>query len=230
MVAGAAPRPSRWAGVATIAGLVVISVGCHTSAMSVEEAIKVTATFSGSSFTPPPRTLHDVTQLLEQEAQPDEVRVAELRTKADMQPPATTQRSDLAEFYYRRSLAANAIARHGQEIQDLTMAADLARGGSGASGLTDLEMKILEGLAYAENEYGNRVRGIEYARQHLRQIPRGRRGDLSRSSCRLARVLARAGDLRASKNAYEECIRIYREFDPARLSLEVRSWWEGLIA
>jgi CHAT domain-containing protein/tetratricopeptide (TPR) repeat protein len=221
---------SRWSSALAVVSLAMTAVGCQTIAMSTEEARKVTTAFSGSPLSAPPRTLDDILQILEDGAQPNLAKVTQLRNRADAQPAATAHDRELAEFYYQRGLVANEISRHHQALQDFTRAAELIRGQARDASSTTLEVRIFERLAYTEMEFGDRARGIEHERRRLRSIPSSRRLDLMGGHCRLARILALEGDLKASKDAYAECTSIYREFDRVPLSVESRSWWEGLIA
>ncbi|MBI2458581.1 MAG: hypothetical protein HYV46_20935 [candidate division NC10 bacterium] len=45
--------------------------------MSIEEAKRVTASFSGSSFVPPPRTITDITAILDQQKLADPAAAAQ---------------------------------------------------------------------------------------------------------------------------------------------------------
>src|SRR5262245_21739106 len=112
-------EPSSWASLTLTLVLGLLSSACQ-NAMSIEEAKKVTADFSGTSFVPPPRTINDIEAMLDQQAR-TQPRVA-LRDRADAQPPDTTDRAALAEFYFQRGLAAAEIGVSRQEIADLTKA------------------------------------------------------------------------------------------------------------
>ena len=84
---------------AVMAGL----VGCRDGgppALSLEEAKKVTATFEGQSFTPPPRTITDILD----EQKRDAV-AREHAALADSKPPGSSDRTALADFYARRGSA-----------------------------------------------------------------------------------------------------------------------------
>jgi len=70
----------RWIPRSIIAGVMLsAAVGCQ-STMSVEEAKKVTASFQGGAFVPPPRTISDITAILDQQKRDDPDGVA--RSKA----------------------------------------------------------------------------------------------------------------------------------------------------
>jgi hypothetical protein len=88
--------------------------------MSIEEAKKVTATFSGVSFVPPPRTINDLAAVLDQQTwtAPE----TPFGNQADAQPSNTANRTALAEFYLKRALASREVGGSRQEIDALTKA------------------------------------------------------------------------------------------------------------
>ena len=68
-------------------GLVLLlSSGCQT-AMSLEEVRRVGTSFGGAVFVPPPRTISDITAILDQEMREDPQVVVEARARADEAPP-----------------------------------------------------------------------------------------------------------------------------------------------
>jgi hypothetical protein len=52
------------------------------------------------SFVAPPRTIADITAILDQE-KPDAKAAARMRAEADAQPPANAGRGELAKFLYK---------------------------------------------------------------------------------------------------------------------------------
>src|SRR5262245_16411154 len=92
-------------------GLVLLlSSGCQT-AMALEEARRVSTSFSGAAFMPPPRTISDITAILDQEKREDPQVVVEARARADEAPPPTADPARLATFYLERARAARDIGR-----------------------------------------------------------------------------------------------------------------------
>src|SRR5437762_3288377 len=111
--------------------LVLVVSGCQTarpiqSAMPVDEARRVAASFSGSAFVPPPRTIDDITAILDQQPRANPAAAERARARADAAPPSTDDELTLRGFYYRRGLAASNIGRMQQAIDDLTKAWTLA--------------------------------------------------------------------------------------------------------
>jgi CHAT domain-containing protein len=77
------------------------------------------------SFTPPPRSIADITAILNQE-KPDPAKVAEQQGIAGSQPPAGASDADLQKFYAARGDAADNLGRYTDAIRDMQMAVDLA--------------------------------------------------------------------------------------------------------
>jgi CHAT domain-containing protein len=126
--------------------------------MSLQEAKKVTTTFQGEAFVPPPRTITDVLAIFEQApAGPSPISAA-LTTRADATPPAGGSPAALAAFYYERGKAAQALGRARQQLEDNREAVKLA------SRVTSDELRgeIYNQAAWAEALHGNFLRGIEW--------------------------------------------------------------------
>src|ERR1700737_4344948 len=80
--------------------LVLIGFTSCQSTMSVEEAKKVTTSFRGTSFAPPPRTIGDITAILDQQKpdnRPETIRRLEL---ANAPLPTASDPAALADFYF----------------------------------------------------------------------------------------------------------------------------------
>jgi CHAT domain-containing protein len=80
-----------------------------------------------TAFVPPPRTISDITAILDQE-KPDSERLAKLRALADSEPPAPSDPSVLANFYYNRANARFELGRAREAIADGEHAIEIARG------------------------------------------------------------------------------------------------------
>jgi hypothetical protein len=103
--------------------------GCVTPAnkegpktVSLKEAKKITATFERQTFTPPPRTIRDVTAILAQEKPDDLKSYQKALALADRKAPATKNASRLAQFYFKRGMAAGEVGRARQNLADLRLA------------------------------------------------------------------------------------------------------------
>jgi CHAT domain-containing protein len=177
----------------------VLTAACQ-SAMSIDEAKKVTASFAGSPFLPPPRTINDVTAILDEQKRFESQTLA--RLQADAEAPNTTDRTVLADFYFRRGRAAEDVGRARQEIDDLTKALEYSR-----PGLAPPRYKILYYLSRAEMRGGSILRAIEHRRQAIDAAP-----PLSWQlvlNADLVEIYAFWGDLASAESALTECSRLY---------------------
>jgi hypothetical protein len=113
--------------VAVVLGLILLLAGCQPqTAVSIEEAKKVTASFEGQNFVAPPRSIADITAILDQQ-KPDPAKAASNRAAADREPPAGAEAAELACFYFNRGLAATELGRTKQRVADLREALRLGR-------------------------------------------------------------------------------------------------------
>src|SRR5712692_2257130 len=137
---------------------VVALAGCAGSgSVSLEQARQIVAQFKGQTFTPPPRTITDLTQLLDS-TRPDPARIARLRAEGDAVPPTGAGDLALARFYRQRSNAAQDLGRVEQGLADMRTAEKHA----GAGGMSYQERRnILRPLAFREVAAGNYQSGLE---------------------------------------------------------------------
>src|SRR5262245_48282838 len=75
-----------------------------------------------ASFVAPPRTIADITAILDQQI-PDPLRAAKMRAEADVEPSG----DDLADVYYRRAQARWQLGRSVQSIADTRQAIEIGR-------------------------------------------------------------------------------------------------------
>src|SRR5438034_5186265 len=130
--------------------------GPSRTATTPEAARKVGTTFGGT-FIPPPRTIDDILLIFDQAE--DSGSQAAASRQADATSPAVARRQVLADFYYKRGLAAGLVGRAQQEIDDLTRALAYAR-----QTFSPLHT-ILFHLAMAERQGGNSLRTIEHLQE-----------------------------------------------------------------
>jgi len=179
------------------------------STMSVEEAKKVTAQFSGGAFVPPPRTINDITAILDQQRLADPEAAARARARADQPAPTSTSPVTLAEFYYQRGLAARDIGRTSQEISDLTRALDWAERG-GASPRAEWD-SIAANLAWAELTGGKYSRAEAILQRLVATIPYGRRGTLIWVYNQRSFLYGVAGNIEAAEADTNELVKLVAE-------------------
>ena len=192
-------RPRCWARLTLTLVLGLLVAACQ-SAMSIEEAKKVAADFGGAGFVPPPRTINDITAILDQQKRI--ATEATARKEADEAAPNTTDRATLAAFYFKRGRAAEEVGRAKQEIDDLTRALEYARPG-GSPPIHE----VLFYLGLAETRGGNLSRGIEYRRKAIEAAPSS--GWLLKLYSFLTVYYASTGDLVAAEAALTETSRLF---------------------
>ena len=79
------------------------------------------------TFVAPPRTIADITAILDQE-KPDEAKIAERKAAAGATPPANASSAKLAQFYYDRGSARALLARNKEALADGLQALAVGKG------------------------------------------------------------------------------------------------------
>ena len=95
--------------------------------MSLQEAKKVTASLAKAGYVPPPRTIRDITRILDGKRKESLKEIEEQRVRADATPPERTNQRELANFYRTRADAAQLVGRSGQQIEDYRLAVEHGR-------------------------------------------------------------------------------------------------------
>ena len=144
-----------------LAIFVVLSAtsGCRT--MSLEEARKITASFSGNVLVPPPRSADDIVALVEGSTQLSAGIRQTLQT-SDEAPPGTLAGRELGRFYLQRGWAARRLGRGPQAVENFTRAVALLQ--PGVEQYSDSGIMARWGLAgalAATGDYRAAVRGYE---------------------------------------------------------------------
>lgn len=82
---------------------------------------------TNASLVAPPRTVSDITAILDQQ-KPDPARIAELTATADAPVPAGLKGNELAAFHYKRGQARTLIGRSSDALADAELAVSLGKG------------------------------------------------------------------------------------------------------
>jgi len=181
-------------GILGIAALpaVVLAQGANTAPQAEAE-----------KFTPPPRSIADITAILDQE-KPNPGKVAEQKAIADAVPPAGLGAIDLEQFYTKRGIAADVLGRGQQAAADLHKALDLAADIHGkdpsnpngqlyyAQALSDLARVLRRG--------GHVQEAIKLQQEELTVIPFNKKGMVFGPLEALAADSARAGNFDEAAN------------------------------
>jgi CHAT domain-containing protein len=108
-------------------------------------------TSAAPTFVPPPRSIADVTAILDQE-KPDMAKVRKLTEAAEAQPPAGLDDKAMVEFLVKRGDAAAALGRNQPALTDLRKAVEISKS---LSKDRDIVISALDELARAERRAGN---------------------------------------------------------------------------
>ena len=185
----------------------VLPLAACQPAMSVEEAKMVTAAFAETAaFVPPPRTVEDITAILDQQKRSDPTIAERARARADEAPPAAAGPGALSRFYYQRALNARAIGRSKQEIEDLRQALANVRPGSRPP-----EYEILYQLSRVEGQGGNSRRSVQLREQAVTKVPFQQRGRIITLLGGLVVTYSNRGDLKGAETALAEIERLHAE-------------------
>lgn len=197
--------------------------GCQSSsppALSIEEAKQITSTFAGKPFVAPPRTIADITAILDQ-YQPDPTLAAKALALADQPVPSTTDAGTLAKFYYERGLAAERIGRNDQAIQDITTAIEHARQGRNS----DIAV-MLNSLARVEALAGMNSASITHRQEAITKSSRA--GQLASWHSVQARIYADHGKLDEAQQELDRAKNALVEAGAERQQPYYK-WWTGNV-
>jgi len=188
----------HWSGKPGLIAVALLFASCQTDGsrptVSLEEAKKVAANFTGQSqFVPPPRSINDITEILDQH-KPDPTIIRALSAAADAKPPEGADANELADFFFERSLAAYELNRVKQQLKDMREAVRY-RSEAGRD-IEDIRLKFM----IAELSAGNSRNALRLADEHLNGPEFERRIGRSASiSAMAAMVSLRLGDVEGGK-------------------------------
>jgi CHAT domain-containing protein len=108
------------------------------------------------SFVAPPRTIADITAILDQE-KPDPKAAGRMRAEADAAPPTNAGRGELAKFLYKRCIAHSALGEFLLAISDCEKAVEI-----GESSVDALDLgRIRQGLAIQYANIGDPKKSLQ---------------------------------------------------------------------
>ncbi len=134
--------------------------------LSLEKAKQVTAKFESTSFTPPPRTIDDITAILDAQ-KPDPEKITALKVKASADPPRGASAAELIEFHYHRAHARMSIGRSVDALAD-GRAAYRYYSRTGAS---NIRRGVVSTLGLLERQFGNHRTAVEFNQRLVRLHP-----------------------------------------------------------
>lgn len=144
-----------------------------------------------TAFVAPPRTIADITAILDQE-KPDEVKIDRAKAAADALPPQGAGASELAKFYYTRGAARSFLSRSKDALADGLKALEV---GKGAIEFKQIS-RIRQFVAMQHQAAGDPKQAMAVFQSIVNEgNGPGTRGTLINSSRNIAQTLISMGDI-----------------------------------
>jgi CHAT domain-containing protein len=171
------------------------------------EAIIKRAEALPTSFIAPPRSITDITAILDTE-KPDPAKIATWRADADAVVPSKASRDALARFYYKRGFARATLGELSGATADAEKAIETARGGVEPALLGRLEQ--FAGLQYSAA--GEPKRALEIFQRQLRDTNvKHARGSMFGAMRQISAILIQAGDISQAETYLHRIISLIKE-------------------
>jgi CHAT domain-containing protein len=158
-------------------------------------------------FVPPPRTIADVTAILDGE-KPDVNKINELKARADGAIPTTASREELARFYYDRGNARAQLGRLSESIADANKAIEDGRGAVDAYLMGRLAQ--FAGLQYSAAGEPKEALAV-FSRQIREANVPGAKGILFGGYRQISAILIKMGDIPQAESYLRRNIAIIQE-------------------
>jgi len=144
-----------------------------------------------TTFVAPPRTIADITAILDSE-KPDAAKIAARKVAADAAPPHNGPAEKLAQFYYDRGTARALLARNKDALADGLQALAIAKGGVDHRQL----VRIRQFVSLQYKALGDPKDAIATADSTVREADEpGQRGSLINALANIVRTLISTGDV-----------------------------------
>ncbi len=147
-----------------------------------------------TSLVAPPRTVSDVTAILDQQ-KPDAARLGQLQAAADAGVPGNLKGLPLADFYYRRAQARSQLGRSDEALADTELALSNGKGADYMSVVSRYEQFYVRKLRDA----GQQKRANEIVTKQLAAFAAKGRGRLFGLQYVLLAAAIRNGDIHAAE-------------------------------
>jgi len=145
-----------------------------------------------AGFVPPPRTIADVTAILDSE-KPDLTTIAKLKSDANNAPTGKESRADLTQFYFDRANARAQLGRLADSIADANKAIGVGEGVVSVNLMGRLMQLAAVQYAFA----GEPKKSLEMLQRMVREVANapGGRGYLFNTNWQIINILVQMGDL-----------------------------------
>lgn len=161
---------------------------------------------SAAAVSLPPRTIADITGVLDKE-KPDAAKIAALRDAADLAPPKPSETTDLAQFYYDRGNARAQLGRTKDALADGLQALEI-----GQRGLELRQMqRIRQFVAIQYRANGDLRKALEITRARVKDATDGNRGGRINASRTVAELLIAAGDIGQAETSIGQVAALVQE-------------------
>jgi CHAT domain-containing protein len=157
-----------------------------------EAAPKGAGGVAAAIFVAPPRTIADITAILEQE-KPDPAKIAKLKADADAQPPKGGSPKVLAQFYNDRGNARAALGRTREALADGEKALAVAKGATDPLQVS----RIRQFIGIQHNALGDPKKAVESFQTIVREGSQegGKRGTMINPQRNIAGSFVLMGDV-----------------------------------
>jgi CHAT domain-containing protein len=152
------------------------------------------AKIAPTSLVAPPRTVSDVTAILDQQ-KPDPSRTAQLQAAADVEVPDNLKGLQLADFYYKRGQARALLGRNEEALADAELAVSNGKGADYATVGSRYEQFLMGRL----REAGERKRANEIVARQVAAFSARGKGRLFVLNFGLLNAAVRSGDINAAE-------------------------------
>jgi CHAT domain-containing protein len=158
------------------------------------------------AFKAPPRTIADITAILDQE-KPDPEKVAKFRAQIAAQPPAGADEKELMDFYFERAIAFSSLGRLNDSIEDSRKALEIARKLG-----EDAGYRIAQHLAREYRVSGDHAAALEFQEQMNKEFAGpGRVGRLFNGNRLILTSSLRLGMLDRAENVLRRTQALYEK-------------------
>jgi CHAT domain-containing protein len=147
-----------------------------------------------TSLVAPPRTISDVTAILDQQ-KPDPSRTEQLRAAADAELPHNLKGLELAEFYYKRGQARSQLGRNEEALADAELAVSNGKGADYVLAGSRYEQFLMRRLRDA----GQQKRANEIVAKQIARFSAKGKGRLFGLNFGLLSAATRSGDINAAE-------------------------------